>query len=239
MPARRLQAELVEKAIRDSGAARLKLLDQTIQASRRAQGIYRLAFDRWVRESAGWAAAEVNVKDRLAIGLGGASVTEVGITLHHTYGTPVLPGSGLKGLASHYAAAVWGRKDPQYAAGEEAHKSMFGTTGDSGFLVFHDAWIRPDSLGANNCGVVLDVMTPHHPDYYMRDDQTAPTDFDDPTPIQFLTVRGIFRLVVECNGEGAEAGKWAQLGLKLLLEAVKYWGAGAKTSAGYGRMVEV
>jgi CRISPR-associated protein Cmr6 len=45
---------------------------------------------------------------RMVIGLGGENVLEAGLSLHHTYGTPLLPGTALKGLASHYCDQVWG-----------------------------------------------------------------------------------------------------------------------------------
>jgi len=45
------------------------------------------------------------------------------------------------------------------------YKVLFGDTNGAGFIIFHDAWITPDSLGGNTKGLVLDVMTPHHPAY--------------------------------------------------------------------------
>jgi CRISPR/Cas system CMR subunit Cmr6 (Cas7 group RAMP superfamily) len=44
---------------------------------------------------------------------------------------------------------------------------------NSGFLVFHDAWITPESLARE--GLLVDVMTPHHSRYYMASDETAET----------------------------------------------------------------
>lgn len=39
---------------------------------------------------------------RMVIGLGGAQVLETGMTLHHIYGIPYIPGSAVKGIARHY-----------------------------------------------------------------------------------------------------------------------------------------
>jgi CRISPR-associated protein Cmr6 len=67
-------------------------------------------------------------------------------------------------------------------------------------------------------------------------ESAAPTDFDDPNPVTFLSVAGDFRVVVACDA-GNEAGdRWAARALQLVTEALAHWGVGGKTSAGYGRM---
>ena len=35
-----------------------------------------------------------------------------------------------------------------------------------GFITFHDAWISPEALSKTDEGLLEDVMTPHHGDYY-------------------------------------------------------------------------
>ncbi len=53
---------------------------------------------------------------RMVVGLGGESVLETDLTLHHLYGVPMIPGSALKGLTRAYAAAeekkyfIWMRR---------------------------------------------------------------------------------------------------------------------------------
>lgn len=178
-------------------------------------------------------------KGRMVIGLGGENVLETGITLHHTYGTPLIPGTALKGLASHFCDQVWGARDDgqgfkrwrEGEAGGEYHKTIFGTTEDSGHIIFHDAWVTPETL-ANS--LQPDVMTPHHGEYYSG--VGAPTDFDDPNPITFLSVVGTFHIAVSCDVSGEEGQKWAKLAFDLLAEALKEWGIGGKTNAGYGRL---
>jgi CRISPR-associated protein Cmr6 len=192
------------------------------------------------------------VQGRLIVGLGAKNVLETGITLHHTYGTPVIPGSALKGLASHYCHSVWGSNDENkefraqgvedvndgksfFRAGKH-HQTIFGTTDDSGHMVFHDAWITPDSLEVPHC-LALDVMTPHHKDYYTESEKpAAPSDFDDPNPVTFLSVTGTFLVGVSCDVSGQYAQEWTDRTLTLLTEALQYWGVGGKTSSGYGRL---
>jgi CRISPR-associated protein Cmr6 len=82
-----------------------------------------------------------------------------------------------------------------------------------------------------------DTITPHHGGYYTSGGpRQPPSDFDDPTPVPFLSIRGKFYLALSCVGEGPESGKWATYALLLLKEALKEWGVGGKTSSGYGGM---
>lgn len=176
------------------------------------------------------------VAGRMIIGLGGENVLETGLTLNHTYGTPMIPGTALKGLAAHYCDQVWGAADNNFKLGSEYHKAIFGTTEDSGHIIFHDAWITPESLIGS---LQLDVMTPHHGDYYSDErGQTPPTDFDDPNPVPFLSVVGTFRIAISCDVPGPVGQEWAERVFGLLSDSLQEWGIGGKTNAGYGRLVK-
>jgi CRISPR-associated protein Cmr6 len=176
---------------------------------------------------------QFNTVGRLVIGLGGENVLETGITLHHTYGTPLIPGTALKGLASHYCDKVWGARDGGRGFKRDGnyHKAIFGTTDDSGHIIFHDAWIIPETLMDS---LQPDVMTPHHGDYYSG--KGAPTDFDDPNPVTFLSIVGTFQVAVSCDVAGDEGKKWAELVFGMLSDALRDWGIGGKTNSGYGRL---
>ncbi len=228
--------------------ARRLLFTQVTEAQRdeALATLYRGAYERWKRSlPKPCHASELQADGRLIVGLGGESVLETGITLHHTYGVPIIPGSALKGLAAHYCDCVWGAADPEFKKQSGTHyRTLFGTTEDAGHIVFHDAWITPDSLKED--GLVLDVMTPHHGDYYSGkkrkrpdggEDIVPPTDFDDPNPVTFLSVTGKFLVAVSCDVGGDEGEKAAETAMELLTEALREWGVGGKTSSGYGRLV--
>ena len=171
----------------------------------------------------------------MIIGLGGENVLETGLTLNHTYGTPMIPGTALKGLAAHYCHKAWGGADERFKFGGECHRSIFGTTEYSGHLIFHDAWITPDSLIGS---LQPDVMTPHHGDYYSDEKGlTPPTDFDDPNPVTFLSVVGTFLIAVSCDIPGPIGDEWAERVFELLSDALREWGIGGKTNADYGRLI--
>lgn len=224
--------------------AKRVLLSEAIQASRRIKPIYSKAYSRWKASlPPGTLTAIVRTKGRFVTGLGAAGPLDIGIRLHHTYGTPFLPGSGLKGLCAHYCDRVWGTEGSYFKKGSKqdvdaesksAYEQIFGTTESAGLLIFQDAWAVPDSLTHPNGGLVLDVMTPHHTKYGTNPDE-PPSDFDSPIPIPFLSYSGKLLIAISPNGEGQSSGQWMRLALELAKHALGSWGAGAKTRSGYGR----
>jgi len=216
--------------------ARNNLFEAMCQSLVQSKEIYAAAYRR--QES-----ALKNIKSkglfstdgRMVIGLGGENVLETGLTLNHTYGTPMIPGTALKGLAAHYCHHAWEAADEKFKLGGEHHQTIFGTTEDSGHIIFHDAWITPESLEGS---LQLDVMTPHHGEYYSdKNGLTPPTDFDEPNPVTFLSVVGTFHVAVSCDVSGPDGDEWAERVFGLLSEALLDWGIGGKTNAGYGRLV--
>lgn len=263
-----LQRYLCENATGDSGNPEEKraLLKAAINAARNTdvQSLYRLAYNRWkTSRSKDSQTVELESAGRVIVGLGSENVLETGIRLHQTYGIPIIPGSALKGLAAHYCDQIWGDRNTANPADDDArklfrrprqedrennrpaepqgnyHRTLFGATDDSGCILFHDAWFVPGSAAEP---LRLDVMTPHHPDYNRDPEKDskfhAPTDFDSPTPVPFLSVAGKFLIAVSWHGPSSDqAAKWTELALTLLREALSDWGVGGKTSSGYGRLV--
>jgi len=75
---------------------------------------YSRFFQRWKASfsAPGDRVFELELASRLLVGQGNSSATDVGITVHHTWGVPVIPGSALKGLLAHYVDAVYGPSEP-------------------------------------------------------------------------------------------------------------------------------
>jgi CRISPR-associated protein Cmr6 len=232
-----LQRYLCETATGDSGNPEEKraILQAAINAATNAEvcELYKAAFERWQKSLPEWTVAnELQTADRLIVGLGSENVLETGITLHHTYGMPWIPGSALKGLAAHYCHQVWGESESKFRKDGEYHRLLFGTTDESGCIIFHDAWFVPDS---EREPLKLDVMTPHHPKWL--DGSVPPTDFDSPNPVPFLSVAGRFHIAVSwCGPVSDQAVSWRDLAMNCLREALLLWGIGGKTSSGYGRL---
>lgn len=241
----------------DSKQNEAALLDVAIQSVERAAPLYRAAYERWKGSVQDCPELPSHlgvffVQGRMVIGLGGASVLETGLTLHHTYGTPVIPGSALKGLAAHYCHQVWGEENLKFRGEEtmtdaegkkrkrppgEYHLAIFGSQQDAGHITFHDAWVTPSTLRKS---LLSDVMTPHHQKYYgepQGSKEHPPTDFDDPIPVAFLSMTGGFLVALSCDVAGEVGQQWVDLAFQLLSRALEEWGIGGKTNTGYGRML--
>jgi CRISPR-associated protein Cmr6 len=237
---------------------RRRLLDAAHAASRSdsLRAVYAEAYRQWERSFVGvrpFRSERLATTGRLIVGLGSENVLETGLRLHHTYGVPIIPGSALKGLASHYCDEIWGQRHLGNDAPQENrrfrrkrsadevegdyHRLLFGTMEDGGVITFHDAWIVPESL--NESPLRLDVMTPHHPKW--QTNEAPPTDFDSPVPVSFLSVTGTFDMRISWSGPvdtpPEKTDAWTGLAMEILREALAEWGAGGKTSSGYGRLV--
>lgn len=91
---------------------------------------YRVAYKRWERtlRASGALVFKVRAKSRLLVGHGNPAPTEVGLTLHRTWGVPMIPGSALKGLLAHYVRVTYGPaeetaahpRDPQHPEPDRA-----------------------------------------------------------------------------------------------------------------------
>lgn len=201
---------------------------------------YLAAFERWVRRTPvdawapGWQREVrlVSSQGRVLCGLGNASPTENGLSLHPVHGTPILPGSSLKGIARAWCASRFEAGD--WAEGGQYFQQVFGedagTDRDEGGLAaavhFLDALWQPT---AGTQPWAAEILTPHMGRYYAG--KSAPDGTQNPVPVTFLAAQGTFRIVVE----GPPV--WAQRGMDILLRALTERGVGAKTRAGYGRFL--
>jgi CRISPR-associated protein Cmr6 len=201
---------------------------------------------------------------RLVIGLGNESVYENGMTLHHIYGIPYIPGSAAKGITRNWIITeCFGTHKgvEQEAENDPVFNYIFGTGGDGeeggnkGHIYFFDAF--PTAVPT----IEPDIMNNHYQSYYDGDD--PPADWLSPNPVFFLTVKDgkfCFQLAVkknmtigdicrDANKEQTEKGKeiFRRISKKEttpVLEIVEAWlrsalqhhGIGAKTAVGYGRM---
>lgn len=188
---------------------------------------YVHAFRRWSNwlEVRGYQSLYAELTSSLAIGLGNESPLEVGLTVHHTYGMPVIPGSAIKGMCRRGASKLVAERKVTL----EQFSALFGDTGSASCLVFYDGWYDPESVDGKPFH--RDVITVHHPDYYKKKGDVCPTDFDDPTPVPFLVVRrhAKFLFVI-----GAPSKEWGKFATELLRWCLENLGVGAKTNAGYG-----
>jgi CRISPR-associated protein Cmr6 len=114
----------------------------------------------------------------------------------------------------------------------EMAKQGYDAGATAGLITFHDALYLPGSTDDDK-PFVPDVLTVHQKTYYDSSGRAWPIDYDNPVPVAFLSVRPGAKMLLALSGPP----DWTQLAARLLQDALDKWGAGAKTSAGYGRLV--
>jgi len=191
-------------------------------ASTTVSEIYRTAFERWKNALKEAVFIEATTTGPLAIGLGNASPIENGLAIHHTYGTPYLPGSALKGLMRRAA--------DRYGLSDREKEVLFGTTNQAAHLVYWDGWLNPES----NPPYQKDVITVHHQSYYGSGGKDWPTDFDDPNPVSFLSVKPGTKFCIALSSASENSADWVVRAAEILKCGLENLGLGGKTNAGYG-----
>ena len=156
---------------------------------------------------------------RVIVGIGErANPHEIGITLHGTYGWPIIPGSSLKGMTAAWARTSGGDPDiyQQIFGHPVYHRIPTDIDEHQGSVTFLDA------LPTGPVTITLDVVNPH-----------GRNEWTNPIPSYFLTISaGQFDINLtsasepDCN----QALEWCR-------EALDELGVGAKTGAGYGFML--
>ena len=151
---------------------------------------------------------------RMAIGLGTESVYETGMTLHHIYGIPYIPGQALKGIVrswiiknyfnntTKYSDIDTKKDDPcEIAAFEnKLFCQLFGCPEyayKKGKVEVKSA-LKHDYMGSivffdsfpseiDRVKIALDIMNPHYGPYYSKGE--PPADYYNPVPVNFLTIQ--------------------------------------------------
>jgi len=192
--------------------------------------LYKKAYKNWQKQqvknsnnSQIWIG---KLENRMYLGMGEASPLEAGITLHHTYGVPYIPGSAIKGILHHYAKEELGLdiKELKILFGEEASATDREHSGSAGYIIFNDAWWIPEGKALSP-----EMITVHAPKYYSSKGTDAPhPDFESPNPNPQIAIQGSFLFSIE--GEG----NWAKYAIKLLSQCLGSKGVGGKTASGYG-----
>jgi CRISPR-associated protein Cmr6 len=185
---------------------------------------------------------------RLVSGLGGHSVYETSINLHHIYGVPFIPASSIKGVLRSWILISKFNNDESEAvskckmfcevfgcpseivSSKKTVKSILGVAHQGKVCFF-------DGMPIENPKIVPDVMNPHYGEWYTNG--KAPVDSDKPVPIFFLTVKDTafqfllgskyYNLNEDVFWDGKTLGWW-------LINALSEHGIGAKTAVGYGYM---
>lgn len=225
------------------------VIKRVVNASKPLPEWWNFFQERWRKTISEAQTFEASPDFRFVTGLGGGSPLEVGFTFHRIYGFPLIPGSGLKGVARAYAliemAEAIGTDDvgtlekflegdqkdfvekyPDNQTEFDQFRTIFGSTDQAGQVIFFDA------IPLENLKLEADVMTPHYSEYYQG--TSPPADWLSPTPIPFLTVSKETSFCFAVGWRGLENNDYQTRAVEWLKEGLEQLGAGAKTSSGYG-----
>jgi len=217
----------------------LKHLNQVVEAANKVDPEMLAALHRRrgaaaeaLAERSGLVVREIVIRPlwRVVVGHGGENNYETGLTFSRTYGVPVWPGSGLKGLAAAQAAAP----DDTDSADEATMIRLFGSPRPHEPDAQQGGVVVLDALPAERPTLVVDVLTPHQTEYYAQVNRqepvtTPPAEYHNPVPVRFLAVAATpFRtLLIGKPGDVREFRSYLERGLDDR-------GIGGKTAAGYG-----
>lgn len=199
--------------------------------------LYRHAYCQWQRMHEGGEDTlcfEMETTAPLIVGKGDANVHEFGISLQTPWGTPIIPGSAVKGVLSSFAAGhggeVWQRSRKEAQDGEFGLAMFGGIDTDrqelAGGVQFMDAWWVP----RQGQPFMEDIINVHCRSYYQQRDW--PHGMDNPLPNPFLVIRPGEHFFFVVRGPAG----WCNLAREMLLAAAGEQGFGAKTRVGYGRL---
>lgn len=163
---------------------------------------------------------------RLIVGIGSESVYEVGITLHHIYGIPYIPGQAIKGITRSWYISEKFENDEAKALKSKLFTTLFGGEDNQGNIIFHDAFPIKDVK------MELDIMNPHYGDYYQG--KTLPADYLSPSPIKFLTVAPNTEFQFILSSKNKVKDRYFLVAESIIKRAITDHGIGAKTAVGYG-----
>jgi len=220
-------------------------LDKKIQDILRKQGIQ---YEKYMVSQA--------YQSRWALGIGGGSPygNLLLSTLHPLYGFPYIPASTLKGLMRHYwnccngdnpeeLKRLFGSSEDDLSDDKEKNveeRLLNSTVNESdneknneaiaGQLIFFDSYPSANCKGK----IVIDVFTPHYPNYYNDRGKTAPTDDQNPVPIEFLCIENFTFNIYIGSREKLSDDERAKI-KNTLNFVLSEQGIGAKTALGYGR----
>lgn len=212
-----------------AGQGKKDQIDNVVRLS--TPKVYQEAFARWesLAQEQGFRRLQGKLEGRLYIGVVRDNALEAGVTVHHTYGMPMIPGSAVKGVCRAQGKAA-GLSEQLLgwlfgAGGDAKGNNSEDTKEEAGLISFFDAWWVPSG---NEKPFVSEVITPHHQKYYGSDGEEPATDWDSPIPAAQIAVRGSFLF----TWDGPE--KEALLVERLLQAALTQKGIGSKRSSGYG-----
>lgn len=155
---------------------------------------------------------------------------ELGVELHPIHGFPLLPAAHIKGALRGFVNERWLPQQPDAEAAKARIDEIFGQPGqgESGALIFHDAW--PEAWPS----LAVELFASHHAPYYQRHE--FPGDWQTPQSDSFLVIKPGSRFSFAISRRSPEvADELVQQAEAWLLSMLQVDGLGAYRHQGYGQ----
>lgn len=217
----------------DHSVAVFQLHQQAAEITKTSD-LYKKSYEQWYQiQLNNYQQTEVwfaKLENRMFLGMGTASPIEAGISLHHTYGIPYIPGSAIKGVLHHYAQEVKIDEEIQNLIfGRQANQTDRRDSRSSGYVIFNNAWWIPQGKPA----LTPEVITVNTQEYYNKKGTTKlHPDFEKPNPNPQIAIQGSFLFSIEGDK------KLARYTIEILKKVLQNRGIGGKISSGYGYFKE-
>jgi CRISPR-associated protein Cmr6 len=171
---------------------------------------------------------------RIVLGLANGVIENAGLDLHRFFGTPIISGSKLKGVAADAAREL-------ARAGRLTDTDRLAIFGDEKLEVGGTISFLAAHPARTDCRLEQDVLTVHYPKYYSG--RGTDEDTDNPNPSLFPAVAEgqefVFHLLCrDARVTDAATPRLLGLAATCLRHALIHHGVGGKTRAGYGRFRE-
>ena len=188
-----------------------------------------------------------------ATGLGNEHPVENGFAFLTPYGLPYLAGSGAKGVLRRAMeeleqenveaidqALIDALFGPEDGGADGSGPPLPDSLRQRGALTFWDVFPEPPSANGLPGKLCVEIMTPHHSEYYQG--KQSPHDAGQPTPIYFLALPPLSKLRFVVTHEPAympadvRTTDWRRALDGAFARAFDWLGFGAKTAVGFGAM---
>lgn len=190
-----------------------------------------------------WSELNLKVLDKLVNGLGGHSIFESDITLHHIYGVPGIPAQSIKGVLRGYVIKEYFGGKAEDAVKDPVFQHIFGTGSgqenhSQGRVVFLD------SYPLDTFEIEPDVMAVHYDNYYNKNEIPKPgvplvNKFHVVKNCTFAVHFGIRKDILDDKCSFDHERGIEEFLRKSLTEVAEWVGFGGKTSVGYGYLESV
>ncbi|MCC7020932.1 MAG: type III-B CRISPR module RAMP protein Cmr6 [Ardenticatenales bacterium] len=174
---------------------------------------------------------DVRLVTRLAIGLGNDHPFENGLTLHHTVGVPMIPGTTMKGLVRGWRNIVL-----EGEAHDRSTRELYGWESEDRKRLYAGQLYFLDALPLTWPRLTTEIINNHLPAYYQGRANPGAVPKESPVPVFLLVIEAgtMFRFRVGASKKLLDRASHVRQAMDELVDALSLVGVGARKANGFG-----